>query len=43
MKTTLDSLMNNEFKPDEVVKSDGPLRKLKILSDHWTAKVVELN
>ena len=43
MKTTLDSLMNNEFKPDEVVKSDGPLRKLKILSDHWTTKVVELN
>ena len=43
MKTTLDSLMNNEFKSDEVVKSDGPLRKLKILSDHWTAKVVDLN
>ena len=42
MKTTLDSLLKNEFKPDEVImyKSDGPLRKLKILSDYWIAKVV---
>ena len=43
MKTTLDDLLKNEFKPDEVImyKSDGPLRKLKILSDHWTSKVIE--
>ena len=42
MKTTLDSLLKNEFKPDEVImyKSDGPLRKLKILSDYWMAKVI---
>ena len=33
--------MKNEFKPEEVVKSDGPLRKLRILSDHWIAKVME--
>ncbi len=43
MKTTLNSLIQNEFKPDEVVmyKSDGPLRKLKILTEHWMTKFKE--
>lgn len=40
MKSTLDNLIKNEFKADEVImyKSDGPLRKLKILTDHWISK-----
>ena len=43
MKSTLDGLMTSALKPDEVVmyKSDGPLRKLKVLSEHWTAKAKE--
>ena len=45
MKSTLDQLLTNSFKPDELVmyKSDGPLRKLKILSEHWESKVKEAN
>ena len=45
MKSTLDQLLTNSFKPDELVmyKSDGPLRKLKILSEHWETKVKEAN
>ena len=43
MKKTLDGLLQSEFKPSEVVmyKSDGPLRKLKVLSDHWISKAKE--
>ena len=43
MKSTLDGLMTSALKPDEVVlyKSDGPLRKLKVLSEHWSAKAKE--
>ena len=45
MKSTLDRLLTNSFKPDKLVlyKSDGPLRKLKILSEHWETKVKEAN
>ena len=37
MKSTLEGLMKSALPPDETVmyKSDGPLRKLKVLSDHW--------
>ena len=45
MRSTLDQLLTKSLKPNELVtyKSDGPLRKLKILSDHWESKVKEAN
>ncbi len=43
MKSVLDDLMASAFKPTELVllKSDGPLRKLKALSDYWNNKAKE--
>lgn len=43
MKASLDNLLTSAFRPDELVmyKSDGPLRKLKILSEHWVSKAHE--
>lgn len=45
MKKTLDGMLKSEFKPKDLVvhKSDGPLRKLKVLSEHWIAKARESN
>ena len=45
MKSTLEGLMKSALPPDETVmyKSDGPLRKLKVLSDHWASKTRPAN
>ena len=43
MKNTLDELLRSSFTSSEMImyKSDGPSRKLRILSDHWKSKAKE--
>jgi hypothetical protein len=43
MKATLDGLLSSAFNPNDLTmyKTDGPLRKLKILSEHWVNKAKE--
>ena len=43
MKNTLNELLRSSFTSSEMImyKSDGPSRKLRILSDHWKSKAKE--